>query len=186
MPVRCSAAWNVAYGHTEQPATGPVLAGCLVVGSTIVLTYNRSLLASDSVRFKGYNKANKASNMEVLVGTPFPYAYADGNGHLGPKQYDSPPWQNADIQAGSAPNTITVDLAPFGAGAAAALTGVRYARAFLVGHPACCGNVDFGKTPCPPNSCPLSGDKSDLPAMPFEARIVGGKCRCLPPQVCDA
>ena len=62
---------------------------------------------------------------------------------------------------------------------------VRYARWAKVSHPLCCGDVDFTFTPCPPNSCPLSAAKSDLPAMPFEAEIVDGKCKCMAPQTCD-
>ena len=120
-----AAAWNVAYGHTEQPATGPVIAGCVVEGSKIIISYNTTLLGTDAVKFKGYNKANKASAVEVLVGTPFPVAYADSNAHKGPKVMDSPPWQNADIAAGAAPNTIEVDLSAFGNLAAGDVTGVR-------------------------------------------------------------
>lgn len=181
-----AAAWNVAYGHTEQPASGPVIAGCSVVGSKIIIAYNTTLLGTDAVLFKGYNKSNRASAMEVLVGTPFPFEYADGNSHKGPKVMDSPPWQNADIAAGSAPNTIEVDLSAFEKELASGeVTGVRYARWAVVSHPLCCGDVDFSTTPCPPNSCPISGSKSDLPAMPFEAQIVNGKCKCLAPQTCD-
>ena len=88
------------------------------------------------VLFKPYNKTNQASAMQVLVGTPFPRAYAESNSHVGPKTYDYPPWQYVDIsvsvdisecttfrvayhqphrlifrgQAGPAPNTIAVEL----------------------------------------------------------------------------
>ena len=51
----------------------------------------------------------------------------------------------------------------------------------------CCGNRDFATHPCKPASCPISsGSGLDyLPAMPFHAAIVDGKCRCCAPQVCD-
>ena len=51
----------------------------------------------------------------------------------------------------------------------------------------CCGNRDFATHPCKPASCPISsGSGLDyLPAMPFHAAIVDGKCRCFAPQVCD-
>ena len=90
------------------------------------------------VLFKPYNKTNQASAMQVLIGTPFPRAYAESNSHVGPKTYDYPPWQYVDIsvsvdifelldfsrripypqrpihfflgQAGPAPNTIAVEL----------------------------------------------------------------------------
>ena len=52
--------------------------------------------------------------------------------------------------------------------------------------PAHSGDLDFSLQPCPPESCPLVGSTSKLPAMPFEAEITAdGKCKCLEPQVCD-
>ena len=39
--------------------------------------------------------------------------------------------------------------------------------------------------PCPIGSCPLMSLLSNLPANPFIAKIVDGKCECLEPQVCD-
>ena len=78
----------------------------------------------------------------------------------------------------------------------------------------CCGPfVETSKQPCPPGSCPIkvrscslfgasqhalalaltisrahpqASGRLGLPAVPFLAEIVGGKCRCLPPQTCDA
>ena len=44
-----AAAWSVAYGHAEKPATGPVLAGCRLQGSRLILSYNASLLKDDTV-----------------------------------------------------------------------------------------------------------------------------------------
>ena len=115
-----AAAWVVAYGHDEKPATGPVLAGCRLEGNKLILSYNTSLLKDDTVSaiiggislrdhavgyqsfrmqvlFKPYNKTNQASAMQVLIGTPFPRAYAESNRHVGPKAYDYPPWQYVDI-----------------------------------------------------------------------------------------
>jgi hypothetical protein len=51
---------------------------------------------------------NNASAMQVLIGTPFPRAFAESNTHSGPKSYDYPPWQYAEISAGPTPNTIAV------------------------------------------------------------------------------
>ena len=45
-----AAAWAVAYGHNEKPATGPVLAGCRLEGNKLILSYNTSLLKDDTVR----------------------------------------------------------------------------------------------------------------------------------------
>ena len=41
-----------------------------------------------------------------------------------------------------------------------------------------------GVRPCPPNSCPIRSWNSTLPAAPFYAKIVDGKCKCTAPQVC--
>ena len=68
---------------------------------------------------------------------------------------------------------------------ALSVVGVRYASWSAIDRPICCGAIDFSTQPCPPNVCPLSGSKSDLPAMPFESEIVDGHCKCLDPQTCD-
>jgi hypothetical protein len=36
-----------------------------------------------------------------------------------------------------------------------------------------------------PGSCPLYSATSNLPANPFYATIISGKCQCLKPQTCD-
>ena len=36
-----------------------------------------------------------------------------------------------------------------------------------------------------PGSCPLITATHSLPANPFYANIVAGRCKCLPPQKCD-
>lgn len=59
------------------------------------------------------------------------------------------------------------------------ITGVRYG--WSAGP--CCPYTG-GNLPCPPNSCPIRGWNSTLPANPFFASIVGGKCVCTPPQIC--
>ena len=158
------------------------------------------------MHFKGYNKTNHASATQVIVGSPFPRADAEANTHKGPKVMDYPkPWQYVDIEQDPQTGDIIVDLGSINtthpdfaaagldphrvwsaAELAALVTGVRYARWAQVSHPLCCGDVDFGTTPCPPNSCPLSSSVSDLPAMPFEAELLPtGKCKCLAPQKCD-
>ena len=39
--------------------------------------------------------------------------------------------------------------------------------------------------PCPLKSCPIVSSTSMLPANPFMAKIIRGKCKCIAPQVCD-
>lgn len=49
----------------------------------------------------------------------------------------------------------------------------------------CCSESPPSSKPCPVESCPIMGSSSALPANPFVAHIVGGKCKCVAPQVCD-
>lgn len=80
-------------------------------------------------------------------------------------------------------NTTTGDRQPDWNVASAALplermnttdiTALRYAWA----EDPCCPGADRTVTPCPPNSCPLQGHASGLPAVPFLARIgMDGSC----------
>jgi hypothetical protein len=68
-------------------------------------------------------------------------------------------------------NTALAAL-PLGAFNATEITAVRYGW----GEDPCCPGADRTVTPCPPNSCPINGFNSTLPAIPFLARIRNGKC----------
>lgn len=39
--------------------------------------------------------------------------------------------------------------------------------------------------PCPQASCPIKTKAGLLPANPFMAALINGRCKCVPPQVCD-
>jgi hypothetical protein len=111
------------------------------------------------------------------------------------------PWAAVMPAAGVNANEVRVDLSPLGGSAP---TAVRYAMGgggdgdFLPNRQPgpygaqaarlCCGpTVDTSREPCPPASCPIKASgRLALPALPFVAEIVGGVCRCLPPQSCDA
>jgi hypothetical protein len=61
-------------------------------------------------------------------------------------------------------------------------TAIRYAWSIVN----CCDMNDpelYVTKPCGPASCPIMSS-SDLPANPFLAKIVDGKCECIAPQVC--
>ena len=60
--------------------------------------------------------------------------------------------------------------------------GIRYG---WQGGGSCCAEQAPGNYFCEPASCPLMLATAKLPANPFMAKIVGGKCKCMPPQVCD-
>jgi hypothetical protein len=48
---------------------------------------------------------------------------------------------------------------------------------------------EHGREPAALEACPLKSSNAaggfSLPAVPFRASIVGGKCKCFAPQVCD-
>ena len=182
------AAWSLVYGHTETAWTGPVISGCEVVGEKLKVKFNQTLLKS-AVAVRDYNRTEKASVMWVLS-EPVP-SDADKNYQYQNRQPwwgDSAKWVNVDIDAD--PNdkaAVLVTLPP-----GQPITAIKYGHMSPKGHPQsgedkiCCGDRDFATHPCAPESCPISsGVGADkLPAMPFHAAIVGGKCKCFAPQVC--
>jgi hypothetical protein len=89
-------------------------------------------------------------------------------------------WVQVDVKA-STDTSVTVDLSKLPPGATA--IAIRYAWG-NDDSDSCC--IPAGPTePCVPASCPLWDPKSTLPANPFIAKIDSGKCKCIPPQVCD-
>lgn len=180
------AAGAAVYG-VPGAATGPTVSGCRVDAgaNTVTVTFNASLLGADSVEVQPYPPAYNnvsASSMAVLV-NPNGFCFQgdgrrcidDGSGTAGPNATDSG-WVYVDIAAATA-SSITVDLARSGS----AIYGIRYAMEDVV----CCRYYAPTSGPCPVASCPLLGKVSRFPANPFMARVEGGKCKCIPPQVCD-
>ena len=82
------------------------------------------------------------------------------------------------VESGTTPNTIEVDLSNIPGGA----FGIRYG---WQGGGSCFAEQAPGNFFCEPASCPLMLQTAKLPANPFMAKIVDGKCKCMPPQVCD-
>jgi hypothetical protein len=174
--------------------TGPVLSGCAVAGGggVIRVRFNASLLRGGGVAVRDYNKTERASVMWVLA-TPLladadkNYAYTNRDPWWG----DSTRWTNVDIAADPADGAVVVVTLP--PGLAGPITAIKYGHISPKGSPQsgedkiCCGDRDFATHPCAPESCPITGGRGSdkLPAMPFHAAVVGGKCRCFPPQVCD-
>jgi hypothetical protein len=56
-----TAAWSLVYGHQDVPFVGPVLSGCKVTGSTVLLSFNTSLLKGGHVVVSAYNESEQAS-----------------------------------------------------------------------------------------------------------------------------
>ncbi len=196
----------VAYGNTGH-SNGPTISGCTMSGNKITITFNKTLLAeggADTVKVQPYYAGNVTVNgklygdvgskMEVLTNASA-FCLQQGQGSLGcgndfadlPIEADTsrsagrpptPPnyWRFVDIAAGSAPNEIVVDLTR----ANGTVSAIRYG---WTGD--CCTEHPPTSDPCPIGICPLKGSESGLPANPFIAHIVGGKCKCIAPQVCD-
>ena len=83
-----------------------------------------------------------------------------------------------DILSGD-DSSVTLDLSKLNGTAPVA---VRYSWGTLD----CCNRGDskkFISEPCD-DVCPITSSPGRLPANPFIAKIVGGKCACVPPQVC--
>ena len=123
-------------------------------------------------------------------------------GYLPPSDEWDTQWQPLNITPG-APFEIVADLSPLDGGAVHA---VRYAWGVktdteLEQSTQCCENGDpqlllegaqrrkdkaqpTWSKPCREGLCPIVAS-GGLPANPFIARIVDGRCQCIPPQVCD-
>merc|ERR1711924_236116 len=89
-------------------------------------------------------------------------------------------WINLPIAAGPTSSSITVDLSPL---KGSVPTAVKYAWGIID----CCDLTDpttFTSKPCIAN-CPIMGS-TGLPANPFIAKIVAGKCECVAPQDCSS
>lgn len=203
----------LAYGK-PGPVTGPTISGCTKARNTITISFNKTLLAGGKMVVQPYFKGGVGnSKMHVLVnsslfcfqtgagkrGVPGKNCMDDGSGKWkasyppGPVFHDSDSfpadkeWVAVDIALGSAPNEIVLDLSK--------TNGTAYAIRYAWSGD-CCTDKEFARrtsAPCPLASCPLmattgvtAGAVKQLPPNPFQAKIVGNKCECVPPQVCDA
>eukprot|EP00937_MAST-01D_sp_MAST-1D-sp2_P002517 g2517.t1 len=99
---------------------------------------------------------------------------ADGGFNNAPQGAASPPKACDDFRNRAGPAAARAVL-PLGGANVTDVTGVRYA----VRDNPCCPGLDRAVAPCPPASCPISAYNSTLPAVPFFARVEGGKCSWL-------
>ena len=104
-------------------------------------------------------------------------------------------WREVNItHVAAATGHVWLDLTPLNG---ARPLAVRYAWGVLqdnnggvgsyAGEKLCCrdaGDLIGITKPCEPASCALMAS-GGLPANPFLARIVDGRCKCLEPQICD-
>ena len=88
-------------------------------------------------------------------------------------------WVQLNFTAAASGTAVVVDLAPL---KGAAPTAVRYASGVVD----CCDHSDptlYVTHGCIAQ-CPITST-SGLPGNPFQAKIVGGACECVAPQVCS-
>jgi hypothetical protein len=171
-----AAALALAYGKGGA-VTGPTLTGCAVVAGTLRLAFDAARFGGGALQVRPYDAARRAlSGLSVLVNSTDVF----GTGA----------WVGLNVVlAGAA--AVDVDLAPLGG---AAPQAVKYAWGPTGGPPdtgdvVCC-DAATDKDLCTPGACPLFVSQplapfGGLPANPFLAQIVGGKCVCPEPNVCD-
>lgn len=191
------AAYVTAYGGAGL-ASGPVLAGCALTpaGDALRIAFDARALRGAGIQWRASaSAANETTALYVLrAPAALPPGAGDGHHSARPSDYRGPyaNGNEAGVEGWVAVNGVvsgagelTVDLAALGG---AAPTAVRYAwgtggwgAPFLTRM--CTGpRVDCALQPCEAEACPLWA--GGLPGVPFLARIEGGRCVCLPPQVC--
>jgi hypothetical protein len=177
-------ALQTAYGAGGGGAAGGTIKGCRLAGppSAQQLTLSFEVPAGRSLQLRAYNRSGAVHSATSV-------------------QLNGSSWAAAHVALGAAPGSVTVTLPP--GAAAGTITAVRYAWGGTdpngagdgAGMPngddvSCCEGDGVG-APCVPAQCPLLAAEplapfGGLPVDPFIAQIVGGKCACPAPQVCDA
>ncbi|KAJ9456119.1 hypothetical protein DIPPA_18272 [Diplonema papillatum] len=182
------AAFGTVFGADVQ-TTGPVLSGCEVSGGELIIKFNTAMLGKDSVTVGPYWE----SHVDILTNASLFCLQANqstehvhsatlckDNGEGMEEVFPMPTnllttWKTVNITSNSA-SSISADVSSLGG----SVYGVRYMWSGL-----CCDGRPPTSDPCPIASCPLKGSPSQLPANPFVAKIVNGKCSCIAPQMCD-
>jgi hypothetical protein len=185
-------------------------------GASLTLRFDAAALKAERMTVskpalaRALNLSAENTALYVLAGAQLDLAAISANhhnatqqGYKGPyasgNEYNVEGWRAVMPAEGAAPNEILVDLFPLGG---AVPTAVRYgagAGSYGAGPGVsnaaiCCGPLqDVGRSPCPPGSCPIKSSATtggqlatELPAAPFVAAIVGGRCVCALPQVCSS
>ena len=93
-------------------------------------------------------------------------------------------WRPAPLKKGSAAHSLVVDLTQVNG--SSSVFALRYGWPFS--GDTCCPSqlVNKGLAICRPASCPVLSATTNLPMNGFFATVASKKCKCLPPQVCDA
>jgi hypothetical protein len=209
-------ALNTVYGGTGS-ITGPTLASCAVVDTTLAIAFDGGLLRGDTLvlqpafpqvptRYLTFGgtllwalvnastyciepqcvvnassgNCATAPNGRGQLGELCPtWAGGDGVTVLPPGVYGTSGWVELNYTLAPSGTGLVADLSPLNGTQPA---GIRYAWNSL--H--CCDLTNpatFVSQRCIAQ-CPVMSS-SGLPANPFSARVVNGKCQCQAPQVCS-
>ena len=163
--------------------TGPTITGCTVASDkqSVRITFNASLFAGDALEVQDYTQSNTSQMSVLLAADKFCLDDGFGNFNTTGVVNEDTDWQPVDLKLGAAPNTVEVDLSKISKSGGNAF-GLRYG--WQGGGDGCAGYKGPQKF-CEPGSAPLRLKASRLPANPFMVKITNGKCKCMPPQVCD-
>ena len=197
-------------------AQAPFLSGCSVSadGATLTLRFDAAALKGERMTVSKPPLArplNLSAENTALYVLPAPaqldLAAVAANhhnqtqqGYRGPyssgNEFGVEGWVAVMPSAGAAPNEVSVDLAPLRGAAPSAIrygSGAGSYGAAVGNALVCCGPLqDIALSPCPPASCPLKSSalamagSTELPASPFVAAIVGGRCVCAAPTDCSS
>ena len=205
------AMYNTVYGGSGA-FTGPTLSRCSLAGdgSTLSVEFNASLLRGDLLALQDIQRAGGSqlfvqTNASLFCMEPqcvinatsgrcaninpanpregvamYCPSWAGGdNATVFPVGALDSGWLQLNYTAAASGTAVVVDLAPL---KGAAPTAVRYAWGMVD----CCDHTDptlYVSHGCIAQ-CPITSS-SGLPANPFQAKVVGGACTCVAPQVCS-
>lgn len=197
----------------EALLSGPVLKNCSVAmgrGATydITIGFDERYLGSDAVHVWDPTLANQdlmvaaawmcvnASSMQPVTNTPL--CQNAWNSRVAPPsplevQLNNSVWVPVSLITKNPPfavngtrkpgwNTATAQMpATLPTGESVVPTGLRYSWS---NQPTCPGG-NRAQQPCPPNSGLITTYNTTLPALPFNAMVTDGVCKCYAPQVCS-
>ena len=198
-PPACSYAWTSTRtfnlcGQCETPAGG---GGCFVP-KTVDACYDGCAFAfgAPARRARAERAGRVAVDPSEAAARPGAMVAVEQNGETfveqapppdsflgGANPYENPEvWVAVNATLDTTTGDILLDLAPLNGTAPAA---VRYAWHDM--SDSCCAGIpDEGvANMCTPGSCPVFIAGANLPGNPWVAKIVGDKCQCISPQVCD-
>lgn len=169
--------------------TGPTFAGCKMdsAAQRLALFFAAPIVQAgkpmtDKILVKAYNAAENNSATEVQVNVT-------GFARSG-RPISSLEWFPLNITTQDGGTAVVVDLSTLPLADPEASAGPRLrplAVRFAWEDTPCCAYEMRAGLPCLPENCPIFGQESDLPAMPFMAAITeSGECECQPPITCNA